>query len=81
MGRFLTITGWNAKVFQRQEEEIKLFLTQNFIGTLLISETLLQTTIHLAYQDTSYATPIILMAQRTELRRQLSKEQSNCMNW
>jgi exonuclease III len=34
----MRIAQWNANGFQSHKEEIKLFLTQNFIDILLISE-------------------------------------------
>jgi exonuclease III len=37
--KFLRIAQWNANGLQNHKEEIKLFLKQNFIDILLISET------------------------------------------
>jgi len=60
---------------QCRKEEIKLFLNQNFTDKLLISETHFKTKNYsLAYQCANYTTPIILMAQRTEVLRYLQKE-------
>ena len=36
--KFLRIAHWNANALQNHKEDIKLFLNQNFIDTILISE-------------------------------------------
>jgi hypothetical protein len=52
---------------KNHKEEMILFLQQNYIDKLLISETHFTTTkITLAYHDTNYTTPTTLMAQRME---------------
>ena len=61
--KFLRKDQRNANGLQNHIEEIKLFLNQNFIDIILISET--------HFTSKNYTTPIIRMAQRTELLRYL----------
>jgi hypothetical protein len=60
-----------CKRFAKPKEEIKLFLNQNFTDPPQSVKHILQPKIALAYQDTNYTAPIILMAQRTEVLRYL----------
>jgi len=78
--KVLRIVQRNSNGLQNYKEEIKLSLNQNFIVTLLIAKHVLQQKITLAYQGTNYNTPIILMAERMEVLRYFSKEQSITMN-
>jgi exonuclease III len=59
----LRIAQWNANGLQRQEEEVKLFLYQNKIDILLISERTSQPKITSPFPATTSASPVTQMEQ------------------
>jgi exonuclease III len=67
--KFLRIAQWNANGLQNHKEELIIFLKQNYIDIVLISETHFTYKTTAAYQVTNYATLPIQTEQHTEAQQ------------